>query len=100
MLLRAINVHAMRTMSLEVLEKRREAASKSSSDKKLLSAVTIPNALSRTSESDDDDDNVDGPGTPSQSSEPEGIDSESIDKGSTSMEVAVTSNDFSMTSAR
>ena len=45
--LRAIKVHAMHTTSCEVLEKSSEAASKSSSDKKSLSAVTIPSALSR-----------------------------------------------------
>ena len=37
-----------------MLEKKSEAASKLSSDKKSLSAVMIPIALSRTSESDDD----------------------------------------------
>ena len=63
--LRAIKVCATRMSSFEVLEKKSEAASKSSSDKKSLSAVMIPIALSRTSESDDDvDDSVDqGPGS-------------------------------------
>ena len=37
----------MQTTSCEVLEKSSEAASKSSSDKKSLSVVTIPSALSR-----------------------------------------------------
>jgi hypothetical protein len=60
-LLRAIKVCAMRTTLFEVLEKRSEAASKSSLDRKSLSAVTIPSALLRTSELDDDgNDCVDG----------------------------------------
>jgi hypothetical protein len=60
-LLRAIKVHVMRTTSFEVLEKRSEAASKLSSDRKSLSAITIPSALLRTSELDDDgNDCVDG----------------------------------------
>jgi hypothetical protein len=60
-LLRAIKVHAMRTTSFKVLEKRGEVVSKSSSDRKSLSAVIIPSALLRTLESDDDGNNcVDG----------------------------------------
>ena len=51
----------MQTTSCEVLKKSSEAASKSSSDKESLLAVTILSALSRTSESDDNgDDSVDG----------------------------------------